>query len=256
MTKTCSAFSQRGGSKRAEHSSSIQRGERSNSTNAASLREKFWLRIRFLDRITGPAIHEDGKRKDDTTILSDDSIKILTAAYNDKKETFSFQRHIKDVYTLLNYRGVPFYDHRFDWCVIFTLLWRLDTNSITMNRPSPQPTYTITAPRFSFFNHSCNPNVEFKVLQNSTKVELKALKSIGKDSECFVSVLSAGDLKSGVWERRESLKQWFGDDCMCYTCVAEGNDEAAAAAADADTKRKLVSQLIVGAGKGERGKRK
>jgi SET domain-containing protein len=72
---------------------------------------------------------------------------------------------------------------------------------------------------YSFFNHSCDPNV----MSPSTKtgrVEILAAKDIPKGAEVFVSYISFADLKLPTSTRQQRLMPWLARKCACTRCKA------------------------------------
>jgi SET domain-containing protein len=70
---------------------------------------------------------------------------------------------------------------------------------------------------YSFFNHSCDPNVE-PVSTKTGRVDLFATKDIAKGAEAFTSYLS--DLELPTAARQEKLMPWLAQKCNCTRCKA------------------------------------
>jgi hypothetical protein len=74
-------------------------------------------------------------------------------------------------------------------------------------------------PHLPLFNHSCNPNVEWKREDGSTTVRFFARRNIRQDEELFCSYINVGD--ASLEERAELLWPWFEGPCLCDRCKTE-----------------------------------
>ena len=109
-----------------------------------------------------------------------------------------------------------FADLRYDTWVLQTIWLRCKNNSWG-NMDSAISVASIS-PLYSFVNHSCEPNVSWK-FNNSSTLDLVALKKIGKGEEIFTSYLSHGEMPKA--EREVYLRQWLGSGCECARCLRE-----------------------------------
>ncbi|KAM9992673.1 hypothetical protein ACTFIY_010111 [Dictyostelium cf. discoideum] len=72
--------------------------------------------------------------------------------------------------------------------------------------------------RNSFFNHSCDPNVNYWVVNNTLEVECTLLKSVKEGDELTISYIDTSGLLN---KRREKLKEGYLFNCLCIKCVAD-----------------------------------
>jgi len=72
---------------------------------------------------------------------------------------------------------------------------------------------------YSFFNHSCDPNVISKST-NTGRVELFASKDIAKGAEAFISYIASTDLEWPTADRQQMLMPWLAQKCACTRCKA------------------------------------
>lgn len=72
--------------------------------------------------------------------------------------------------------------------------------------------------RNSFFNHSCNPNVNYWVVNNSLEVECSLVREVKKGDELTISYI---DTTGTLEERREKLKDGYLFECQCTKCRYE-----------------------------------
>jgi hypothetical protein len=88
------------------------------------------------------------------------------------------------------------------------------TNSLTLITPSLDPLGLILDPTLGHLNHSCDPNAF--VMMDGPAVSLRALKSIAKDEEVYISYIDA----TNPFPRRQSEleSRWFFK-CNCTKCA-------------------------------------
>ncbi|KAN0016143.1 hypothetical protein ACTFIU_006098 [Dictyostelium citrinum] len=72
--------------------------------------------------------------------------------------------------------------------------------------------------RNSFFNHSCDPNVNYWVVNNTLEVECTLLKNVKEGDELTISYI---DTTSPLNKRREKLLEGYLFNCLCTKCVAD-----------------------------------
>ena len=73
-------------------------------------------------------------------------------------------------------------------------------------------------PTVAKMNHSCDPNVEWRSLNGSAKIEMVALRPILEGDEILLSYI---DQSLPVLERRERLLDLYGFVCECPKCLLE-----------------------------------
>ncbi|KAF2490139.1 hypothetical protein BU16DRAFT_597809 [Lophium mytilinum] len=156
----------------------------------------------------------------------------LTASYGPATiRKFSFQQDIKDPLHLLEYLGIDIYgDLRYDMDVLLTVYQRIRNNSFEwVDRDRVEG----VGPLFSFFNHSCEPNVSWRVensgemavgLPPQRSIIMRAERDIEEGEELFISYICLAPEWDGdvpVEERRKQLMMWMGGPCQCARCVRE-----------------------------------
>jgi hypothetical protein len=152
-------------------------------------------------------------------------VKQLTAMYDGKKhQPFDLETNIIGSFKMLTRLGVDiFADHKFDTWVLQTLRARIGNNSreYSVNGHA----HIAINPLYSFFNHSCDPNVKWAddKLNHSSTIRMYTLHRVKEGEELFINYQE--ELSDKPYpERREVLKQWLGFDCQCTRCM---NEEAA-----------------------------
>jgi hypothetical protein len=159
--------------------------------------------------------------------LQSNAIGALTASYNSENpDRFSLEADIVRPIDMLMRLGVDvFANETYDTWVIMTILVRIRTNS----RESHVNDRHLIAinPLYSYFNHSCDPNVidDTNEKDTSSTLTLKTTRPVRAYQELFISYLHKDDLKLPREERNELLRQWIGRDCACTRCLAEGAEE-------------------------------
>ena len=93
-------------------------------------------------------------------------------------------------------------------------------------------------PLSMFVNHSCSPNVVFRidVFEASMTIKIVATRDIKKGEELFQRKISGESLRGSLNIRREAVKCWLAGDCQCDRCLKEetqqrGNGNAGAESA-------------------------
>ncbi|KAF2431433.1 hypothetical protein EJ08DRAFT_187442 [Tothia fuscella] len=184
-----------------------------------------WLLAHFLN-IFANEVKAGGDSAKTFHPLRFEPMALLTTTYSAKGTNFRFQNHIVDMYDVLAERGIAFHDLRFDYWVIFTVLWRIETNNWVRDVKNEEGVYeekwTGTAPRFSFFNHSCEPNIWWGVENEGESMKLLAEKKIKAGEELFVAYFD--DLSEPVNVRKMRGKGWFGVVCGCERCLRESEE--------------------------------
>ncbi|CAN9240204.1 unnamed protein product [Alternaria alternata] len=122
---------------------------------------------------------------------------------------------------ILEQLGVDIFTNRnFDTDILHSIWTRLANNKA--GSPDPRLGFVdeIT-PHLPLFNHSCEPNVEWRRENGSTTVSFFAIKPIAKGEELFCSYLNVQRIP--MEQRQEMLWPWFEGSCLCSRCEKEGN---------------------------------
>lgn len=131
--------------------------------------------------------------------------------------SFDFASHIVNPFRMLQVLGVdPFFDLGYDTWVLETIRHRLYVNSMPAEDSDGQ-LMIVLHPRYSIFNHSCEPNVRTK--DDGALLELTARKDIKKGEELFVSYIGEEIHRVGKKQRQEGMKAWVDEGgCKCTLC--------------------------------------
>ncbi|KAL2072158.1 hypothetical protein VTL71DRAFT_11501 [Oculimacula yallundae] len=133
--------------------------------------------------------------------------------------TWSFNGMVSGPITALQVLGVDvFADLRFDTWVLLTMWSRIRNNCMTADISVPNKSLS---PSYSWFNHSCSHNAERTVAKSglACDMEMRALKTIQRGEEIFVTYISEETLALKKAERHAALRAWFGAACMCQRCL-------------------------------------
>lgn len=147
----------------------------------------------------------------------------LTASYDrENAERFSLATDIVRPIDMLTRLGVDIFTNQtYDTWVIMTILTRIRNNS----RESHVNGRHLIAinPLFSFFNHSCDPNVVDDTNDNdsSSTLTMRTTRRVKANKELFISYLHEDSLDLPREERNQLLRQWIGRDCACTRCLNE-----------------------------------
>jgi hypothetical protein len=134
-------------------------------------------------------------------------------------DVFTFTESITTPIKILQQLGVDvFTNHRFDTMVLHTIWTRLANNKAGSFDPKRGFVDEIS-PHLPLFNHSCEPNVEWKRGDGSTTIWFFAKKQVKKGEELFSSYLDVKGMS--LEERTEGLWPWFEGVCLCSKCVRE-----------------------------------
>jgi hypothetical protein len=138
-------------------------------------------------------------------------------------DVFTMKDSVITPIRILQQLGIDvFANPNFDTMVLHTIWTRLANNKAG----SPDPVHGFIdeiTPFLSFFNHSCEPNVEFKRKNDSTMICFFARKSLKKGEELFVSYVDVQDMSLN--ERTEMLWPWFEEMCLCPRCKREATQK-------------------------------
>lgn len=148
-------------------------------------------------------------------------IRRLTPAYSipaPQLIIFNFADHIITPIVTLRRLGVDiFANAHYDTWVLHTMRCRIQNNK----HGATLDGYVGSAisPLYSMFNHSCDPNVDWRHDEHNSTVTLFATRDITVGEEMCISYIKGADM--GRRERQRSLMTWLGMDCACQRCVDE-----------------------------------
>lgn len=151
--------------------------------------------------------------------LSAPFINRLAANYH-KQTHFSLYFDVIEPTRILKTFNVDiFADARYDSWVVQTILARMAVNS---RQSYLRGSHAVAINSFySFFNHSCSPNVEAEPHQSgSGELLLRARRPISVNEELCISYLDEDQLRLTYDERRAAMWPWTGGDCQCNKCRA------------------------------------
>lgn len=95
--------------------------------------------------------------------------------------------------------------------------------------------------RNSFFNHSCKPNVNYWVVENSLRVECTSAMAVAAGSELCISYIdTAQDLQA----RRAKLVESYLFTCDCQRCLEEEANGPTTTEEDATTENEVLSKEL------------
>jgi hypothetical protein len=148
--------------------------------------------------------------------LDQPAVARLTAAYHRQDaRTFHLDRDFAIVNEALEQFGIDiFANQEYDTWVLFTISARLHNNSWT------NPIAVSLNPLFSLFNHSCDPNTEWKTQKDHRTVVMRTSRDVVKGEQLFVEY-DGFVHDEAVGERRHRLARWIDGPCMCRRCVLE-----------------------------------
>ncbi|KAI1618099.1 hypothetical protein EDD37DRAFT_646914 [Exophiala viscosa] len=115
--------------------------------------------------------------------------------------------------------GDIFEDSLSEGWVLETISNRIATNARGLESNEDQ--IAAINPLYSFFNHSCRPNVAAldDEMNGTSSVRIVARKDIARGSELFISYLSNEELRTSYENRKQLLSAWTGGDCQCMRCA-------------------------------------
>ncbi|KEQ64083.1 uncharacterized protein M437DRAFT_44843 [Aureobasidium melanogenum CBS 110374] len=178
--------------------------------NASSLRPL--LMLRFLAACIQSSA---GSHPLDHPLLA----RLQSLTRNNHVDVFTMKDSVITPLRILEQLGIDvFANLNFDTMVLHTIWTRLANNKAG----SPDPAHGFideVTPFLSFFNHSCEPNVEFIRQTDSTTICFYAKRGLKKGEELFVSYLDVQDMSLN--ERTEMLWPWFEEMCLCPKCKRE-----------------------------------
>lgn len=143
---------------------------------------------------------------------------------NNHVDVFTMEDSVITPLKILQQLGIDiFVNLNFDTMILHTIWTRLANNKAG----SPDPAHGFIdeiTPFLSFFNHSCEPNVEFKRQSDSTTICFFAKRGLKKGEELFVSYVDVQDMSLN--ERMEMLWPWFEEVCLCPKCKREATQKS------------------------------
>ena len=149
-------------------------------------------------------------------------MKQLTAMYDgNKHQPFDLETNIIRTFKMLTCLGIDiFANHNFDTWVLQTLRARIANNSRQYFLDGHA--HIAINPLYSFFNHSCDPNVKWEDddATHSSTVRMYTLRRVSDGDELFINYQKELSDKP-YFERRKVLREWLGSDCQCTKCIDE-----------------------------------
>ncbi|KAF2209665.1 hypothetical protein CERZMDRAFT_86645 [Cercospora zeae-maydis SCOH1-5] len=147
----------------------------------------------------------------------------LTPHYDTNlRKIFCLDKDISILNSTLARLGIDiFANHNFDTWVLFTLEARVANNAWS------DPQVACLSPLFALINHSCDPNLSWRSLSDHRTLILEAKRAIKKGEQLSIEY-DAFQHHKPLEERREKLRRWLSEDCVCTRCVREANAEAEA----------------------------
>lgn len=191
------------------------------SSSSSNLTESS-IGSKLLLRVLALSIQEDISNPLRTSLISR-----LTPAYNPNDPqliVFNFKDHIITPIRILREFGIDvFTDSMYDTWVLHTIYCRLQNNRHGQTFDDIHG--TAVNPLYSMFNHSCDPNVDWRHDDENSTVTMFAERDIKKGEEMFISYIGKG---KGLKERQAKLMPWFGMECACHKCDEEKLEAMAA----------------------------
>ena len=130
----------------------------------------------------------------------------------------NFADHIVTPILVLRELGVDvFANPLYDTWVLHTIRCRLQNNK--HGATLDEFVGSAVSPLYSMFNHSCNPNVDWRHDDHNSTVTLFATRDIKEGEEMYISYIKGADMSRG--ERQKALMTWLGVECGCAMCESE-----------------------------------
>ena len=145
----------------------------------------------------------------------------LVAPYSSTEgRPFNFGEDIVRQFDTLQKLNVDiFADQRFDTWILHTVRTRLVNNAHGDTEDVLCDNSLAVHSIFSFFNHSCMPNVYWDLVKDKPNTQiLKAHRKIRKGEELTISYLLEGNLVLKREERQLKLASWLTGGCQCQRC--------------------------------------
>lgn len=134
-----------------------------------------------------------------------------------EKMFFSFERDLKEPMLYLEKLGIDIYANEdFDAWVIMTIWAKLLKSMWAYpDDDYPKVQWVGIGSIYTFFNHSCDPNVICRKRKNSAIIDLTTLKAVKEGEELCISYIDG--LSRSEKKRRDQLENWT-DECQCARC--------------------------------------
>lgn len=144
--------------------------------------------------------------------------RLVPAYHRQDPKTFKITCDFAIINDALQQFGIDvFADHNYDTWILFTISARLHNNSWT------NPVAAGLNPLFSLFNHSCEPNVEWRTMKDHRTIEMRVSRNVSAGEQLFVEYDSYVH-DHPLHERRKRLARWIDGLCLCNRCVREQED--------------------------------
>ncbi|TKA83390.1 hypothetical protein B0A55_01007 [Friedmanniomyces simplex] len=150
----------------------------------------------------------------------------LTPMYRREKVLlFSLEQDIAIPMDWLQHLGTDvFANANYDTWVLFEMRARGENNSWS------DPLHNCVSPLFSLFNHSCEPNVRWRIERDCVTLTVSTQKEV-KAGEQLLVVYDQYLEDDPARERRKRMWRWLDGDCRCTRCVREEEEEVGEAEA-------------------------
>ncbi|CAK4034189.1 wd and tetratricopeptide repeat [Lecanosticta acicola] len=168
------------------------------------------VKVRFLMCAIEDGVHHP---------LDHHLIAALTPTYRkDKFRHFSLDRDIAVPNEALQQFGIDIFANlNWDTWTIFVLMARVENNSWG------DPHTAGVNPLFSMFNHSCEPNVKWRIPEDHRTMTMSTLREVQKGEQLFVTYNGfMADQPLPV--RRKTFWRWLDGPCQCSRCLREQNE--------------------------------
>jgi hypothetical protein len=176
----------------------------------------FSLDALLLQRVLALSLHQSATHPLQTSILNR-----LTPAYSMPEPQliiFNFTDHIITPILTLREFGVDiFANSLYDTWVLHTIRCRLQNNK--HGATLDDFVGSAVSPLYSMFNHSCNPNVDWRHDDHNSTVTLFATRDIKEGEEMCISYIKGAGMPRE--ERQKALMTWLGMKCGCTMCELE-----------------------------------
>lgn len=132
---------------------------------------------------------------------------------------WNFQENILYPNLILQQLGLDIFANlEYDTWILKTISDRIENNAT--NAIIDSHYVSSLNPHHCMFNHSCHANVDWKFVEGSSSIEVRANRAIVTGEEMFDSYRAQVKWQTRE-ERQKSLRSWLGGDCGCERCVAE-----------------------------------
>lgn len=184
---------------------------------------------RLMSRVLLACVN--GYKKHGTSPLQHKLLRHINLDFaNGEKMFFSFERDLKEPMLYLEKLGVDIYSNEyFDAWVIMTIWAKLLKSMWAYpDEVYPKVQWVGIGSFYTFFNHSCDPNVICRKRNNSAIIDLTTIKAVKEGEELCISYIDG--LSRSERKRRDQLEDWT-DECQCTRCKQDRTDAAEQGAA-------------------------